>query len=99
MVAPMRSFLWVIVGFLILQVAAMAEERVFTDYSSALKTAREKKRAVFLEFMSTGCSHCAEFKDKVLDSPAFKKFAAEKLVLVILDFHPAEPYTSKIAAE
>ena len=76
--------------------AATTPEGWMDDYDAAFKTAREKSHPVLLLFTgSDWCPLCMELKRKVLSTPEFKKFAAEKFVLLYVDF----PAHTKLPAE
>lgn len=57
------------------------------DYSAALALAKEKNLPVFLNFTgSDWCSWCQLMDRRVFSQPQWDAFAAEKMVLVTLDF-------------
>ena len=58
-----------------------------TDYKQALDQAVKEHKQVLLNFTgSDWCPYCIQMDKEVLEKPAFKKYAAEKLILVKLDF-------------
>jgi protein disulfide-isomerase len=58
-----------------------------TDYKLALAQAANEKKQVLLDFTgSDWCPYCVKMDKEVLNQPDFKTFAANKLVLVKLDF-------------
>lgn len=58
-----------------------------TDYPKALAQAKAEQRHVFLFFTgSDWCVWCKRLNAEILSTPEFAKYAAEKLVLVELDF-------------
>ncbi len=58
-----------------------------TDYRSALALAESERRYVFLFFTgSDWCGWCKRLDDEILSTQEFKSHAAEKLILVKLDF-------------
>jgi len=58
-----------------------------TDYAKAQATAKEQKKIVMLDFTgSDWCPPCMALKKTVFTSAEFTKFAAEKLVLMEVDF-------------
>jgi len=58
-----------------------------TDYKQALAQAAKEKKRVLLDFTgSDWCPYCIQMDKEVLNQPGFKAFAANKLVLVTLDF-------------
>jgi protein disulfide-isomerase len=58
-----------------------------TDYKQALAEAAIEKKQVLLDFTgSDWCPYCVQMDKEVLNQPDFKTFAANKLILVKLDF-------------
>ncbi len=58
-----------------------------TDYKQALAQAAKEKKRVLLDFTgSDWCPYCVQMDKEVLNQPDFKAFAANKLILVKLDF-------------
>jgi len=58
-----------------------------TDYKQALAQAAQEKKRVLLDFTgSDWCPYCIQMDKEVLTRPKFKVFAADKLILVKLDF-------------
>ena len=58
-----------------------------TDFEQAKAEARKQKRPILILFTgSDWCGWCKKLKAEVLDTAEFKKFAAESLILLYLDF-------------
>ena len=58
-----------------------------SDYKQALAQAAQENKRVLLNFAgSDWCPFCVRMDKEVLNQPAFKKFAARNLILVMLDF-------------
>jgi protein disulfide-isomerase len=58
-----------------------------TDYAKALAAAEKSGRPVLVNFTgSDWCGFCVRLKDELLVKPAFTRWAADKLVLLELDF-------------
>jgi len=58
-----------------------------TDFRAALELAAASDREVFLFFTgSNWCSWCKRFEAEIIETPAFKAYAASKLIMVKLDF-------------
>jgi thioredoxin-related protein len=58
-----------------------------TNYSHAVQLAQTDNKAILLDFTgSDWCPWCKKMKQEVLDTPAFRSFAAKHLVLVEVDF-------------
>lgn len=69
-----------------------------TDYPKALERAKKEKKVVLLDFNgSDWCPPCIALKKQVFESDAFKQFAAEKLVLVDVDFPRRKKLPREIA--
>ncbi len=57
------------------------------DYAAAVKLAAEKKLPLMLDFTgSDWCGWCTKMQKSVFSQEAWKKFAAENVVLVTIDF-------------
>lgn len=57
------------------------------DYEAALQKAKAEKRHVLVLFTgSDWCGWCIKLRNEVLSKPEFRKFAADKLILVYCDF-------------
>lgn len=68
----------------------------FDQFDKAKETAAKDKKAMLLLFTgSDWCPWCVKLHDNVLSKDEFKKFAAEKLVLVYID----RPQSKKLPAE
>ena len=68
----------------------------YDDFAAAQKEAKKTNRPMLLLFTgSDWCPYCVKLKKNVLDTAEFKKLAAEKLILVYLDF----PSRVKLPAE
>lgn len=66
--------------------AAPAPKGWTTDYNAALEQAAKEKKCVLVLFTgSEWCGWCVKLRRETLERPAFRKFAAEKLVLVYMD--------------
>src|SRR5687768_4823210 len=64
-----------------------AEAKWLTDFDAAKQQAQKENKAILMNFTgSDWCPPCKALKKNVLDKPEFEKFAAEKLVLMELDF-------------
>ncbi|MCD6052677.1 MAG: thioredoxin [Verrucomicrobia bacterium] len=67
--------------------AADGKDAWLTDYPKAQALAKEQKKAILMDFTgSDWCPPCMQLKKTVLSNAEFTKFAAEKLVLVEVDF-------------
>jgi len=71
-----------------------------TDYEAALRKAKAEDKPILLDFTgSDWCGWCIKLKKEVFDQPAFKKFAADNLVLVELDFPMRKPQSPSLKAQ
>ena len=85
----------VIVAVWVLGHAAAAEWE--TDYARAVSNATKTGRYLLLDFSgSDWCGWCMKLEDEVFSKPAFKKFAREKLVCVLVDFPRAKHQSKKL---
>ena len=76
---------WLIASVLAVTVAAA--DLWETDFAKAQETARKTNRYLLLDFSgSDWCGWCIRLDREVFSQDAFKKYAAENLVCVLLDF-------------
>src|SRR5690606_17786206 len=67
-----------------------------TDFEAAKATAKKEGKVILADFTgSDWCGWCIKLKEEVFDTPEFKEWAAEKVVLLELDF----PRKTELAAE
>ena len=58
-----------------------------TDFREAYRTAQRENKKLLLNYTgSDWCVWCHRLRDEVLNTPAFKEYAEENLVLLFLDF-------------
>jgi protein disulfide-isomerase len=83
-----------------LLLAAAAHAADWTeDYSSALAKAKKEHKLLLLNFTgSDWCPWCKRIDKEVFDTPKFGDFAAQKLVLVTVDF-PKDRKLSKAVVD
>ena len=80
-------------------VAAHAEEWL-TDHAAAVKASRDQNKPLMLFFTgSDWCSWCKLLKAEVLSKDEFKQFAAEKLVLMEVDFPRGKSQSKEVKAQ
>lgn len=71
-----------------------------TDYEVALAQARNEGKQVFLFFTgSDWCGWCQRLDQEILSTPEFKAYAAEKLILVKLDFPRSIPQSDPLKTQ
>lgn len=77
--------------------ADVPEVQWLTNYDEALAIASQTGKRVLINFTgSDWCIWCIRLKDEVFDQPEFKKYAAEKLVLLEVDFPRRKPLPSNL---
>ena len=91
----MKKFLIVLfVSVFCINIFATTPKGWSTDYVKALKQAQKENKFVYVLFTgSDWCSWCKKLRNDVLEKPAFKKLAKEKMILVYCDF----PRSSKVS--
>jgi len=58
-----------------------------TDFAVAKKRAKDEKKSMLLDFTgSDWCGWCIKLKKEVFDTPEFKEYAKDHLIMVELDF-------------
>ena len=64
-----------------------------TDFDVAKQRAQDEKKPILLDFTgSDWCGWCMKLKKEVFDTPEFRQYAKDKLVLVEVDF----PHTKRL---
>ena len=82
----MKRFLFTLAAILMLGSFAAADEWL-TDYAKALAQAKTQNRAVLIDFTgSDWCGWCMKLDREVFSLEDFKSYAAQKLVLLKIDF-------------
>ena len=82
----MKRFFLTLAAVLTLGSLASAEEWL-TDYAKALGLAKTQNRPVLIDFTgSDWCGWCMKLDKEVFSMQDFKSYAAEKLVLLKIDF-------------
>lgn len=67
------------------------------DYAKALAEAKTQKKDVLLDFTgSDWCGWCMKIDKEIFETPKFKTWARQKLVLVKVDFPHSKPQSPKI---
>lgn len=66
------------------------ENKWVANYEKATKLASETKKKVFIVFTnSTRCIPCKKLKENIIGKEEFKKYAAENLILLKVDYAPS----------
>jgi thioredoxin-related protein len=67
--------------------AVVNEFKWETDFAAAKKRAKDEKKPMLLDFTgSDWCGWCIKLKKEVFDTPEFKEYAKDNLIMVELDF-------------
>ena len=70
------------------------------DYPAALARAKQEHKLLLLDFTgSDWCIWCKRLGAEILDTPKFKDFADQKLVLVTVDFPNAKEQSDALKAQ
>ncbi len=73
---------------------AADDPKWFTDLPTAVAEATKAKKPLLVDFTgSDWCGWCVRLKKEVFDTAEFKTWAAEKVVLVEIDFPQGKPQT------
>jgi len=76
---------------------AFATEGWETDYGKALERAKAEKKYVLIDFSGVNwCRWCVRLDKEVFSQPAFKDYAKEHLVLLLVDWPQSGPDVAKI---
>jgi len=98
----MMIFLRPLLTFLIMLSVSFASDSPtwHTNFSDAVNLAKKEKKLVFLDFNgSDWCMPCIKLKKDILDTPEFRKFAADKLIFLDVDLpRKAKISKSQLAA-
>ncbi|HEY5742944.1 MAG TPA: thioredoxin family protein [Terrimicrobiaceae bacterium] len=77
--------------------AAVPAEGWQSDYKAALEQAAKENKMVLLDFTgSDWCGWCIKLRKDTFSKPEFRKLAAEKLVLVEIDFPRQKEQTAEV---
>jgi protein disulfide-isomerase len=72
---------------LIPAMAQAGEVKWYSDFTEAKAAAQAENKMMLLDFTgSDWCGWCIKLKKEVFDTPEFAKYAAEKLIMVEVDF-------------
>lgn len=81
-----KRYGWLVVLIIALAITATADLWE-TDFEKARESARKTNRYLLLDFSgSDWCPWCVRLDREVFSQDAFKKYAAENLICVLLDF-------------
>ena len=95
----MKRFFLTLAAVLTLGSFASAEEWL-TDYAKALALAKTQNKPVLIDFTgSDWCGWCMKLDKEVFSMEGFKSYAAEKLVLLKIDFPRRKTLPAEEAAQ
>ena len=95
----MKRLFLTLAAILTLGSLASAEEWL-TDYAKALAQAKTQNRPVLIDFTgSDWCGWCMKLDKEVFSLEDFKSYAAQKLVLLKIDFPRRKPLPAAEAAQ
>ncbi len=93
-----KIIMFVFLGVLALNLSA-AEAKWLTDFEAVKQQAQKENKAILMDFTgSDWCPPCKALKKNVFDKSEFETFAADKLVLMELDFPNNKSKVSKEVA-
>jgi protein disulfide-isomerase len=96
----MKTLLLTTLALLAVATSSLAKTGWEDNYEKSLAEAKAAKKMVLLDFTgSDWCGYCIKLDDEVFSKSAFKKFAKDNLVLVILDFPHSTPLSKKLKAQ
>jgi len=79
---------------------SLAEDGWLTDLEAAKTLAAEKDLPILVDFSgSDWCGWCIRLDAEVFSKPAFKTYAKEHLILVLLDFPRQKEQPKEVAAQ
>jgi protein disulfide-isomerase len=84
----MKKVLFILLVFVFQNTNAQEKQQLWlTNYDEAVDLAKKENKQVLLFFTgSDWCGWCKKLKQTIIETPEFKTWAAEKLVLVEVDF-------------
>lgn len=94
----MKKFkMFVLAGLLFMSLQAMAGEGWLTDFEQAKKEAKAKNLPILADFSgSDWCGWCIKLDKEVFQKKAFKDYAKDNLVLLLVDFPQKKKIDAKI---
>lgn len=100
MKATLQNLLTAAVLISFVGTAFAQEAKWTTDYAKATEQAKIQNKPILLDFTgSDWCGWCMKMKKEALDTPAFKKYADQHLILVEVDFPQNKPQTDAVKAQ
>ena len=92
------SLAWIAVVLLFGVVRAGAQEtRWLSDYNKAVEQAKTENKSLLMDFTgSDWCPWCMRMDKEVLQTKAFKDYAAKNLVLMLVDFPQSKQLSQKV---
>lgn len=82
-----KILLTALLGLFLMTGASMAETGWHTDWAEAAKESKKTNKPILIDFTgSDWCGWCIKLKEEVFDTPQFKKWAKDTVVLLEVDF-------------
>ena len=87
-----KSLLTALMAVFLFTGGALADSGWYTDWDKASAESKKTGKPILIDFTgSDWCGWCIKLKKEVFDTPSFKKWANEKVVLLELDFPRSKP--------
>ncbi len=81
------NFKTIIIGFILVLFGSLNSYAQSNRLEKAAQIAKEENKLIFMNFSgSDWCRSCIILKKSILDTPEFKSFANNKLILLDIDF-------------
>ena len=82
----MKTLINTILLIFLIQIGFAQKVEIFTDWNEAKELAgKENKRILIVLTGSEWCAPCKKMDKKVIDSPEFKKYAEQNLIVFLID--------------
>ena len=95
----MKKWLMVLAAVAI-SAGAFASEGWETDFEKAKAKAKAENKHILIDFSgSDWCGWCVKLDKEVFSQPAFKEYAKENLVLLLVDWPQRTPDSKKVQAK
>lgn len=97
----MQKFILTFLSMVAFAASCFAGEAVWLhDFDAAKKQAKAEDKSIFINFTgSDWCGWCIRLEKEVFEKEAFKKYAAENLVLVEIDFPKKKEQSAELKAQ
>ena len=94
----MKRFFTIIIAIASLATAAIgAESGWMTDFEASRQKAEKENKPILMNFTGSDfCPPCIMLTKEVFDTPEFKKYATENLILMEVDFPQSKPQSPSL---